>query len=289
MEDCGLEMNQVEPQVVGARIPSAEGLRMRSPPLSRDPHVEDEDDEDYSDWVQQEPPNQQERFWCLMVALVSVVDIIISAIIVIVAFRFAYRANGISLYCMGIQALSHWISSVLLAFRFKGERRLPDSSAQGLIRKTRRFLLVREQILSECMGIVMLISATGLLFKAFRKIKFWDQWYLEHEDMDKEAQWATEFLAWYGFSMYLLQAGFRFKAARKLSRSIIWHAFVASVVSLLFLFVLGLGASYQKEWSWKAEPIAAIVLSFVTLFEGVRIIIMHLDDMDTRLKYDPRA
>jgi len=82
---------------------------------------------------------------------------------------------------------------------------------------------------------------------------------------------------------------FRFFAARKLDRRIIWHAFVASVVSLIFLFVLGFAASYEKEWSWKAEPIAAIGLSFVTLIEGVRIIILHLDDMDIRLKFDPRA
>jgi len=76
---------------------------------------------------------------------------------------------------------------------------------------------------------------------------------------------------------------------RKLRRSILWHGFVASVVSLVYLFILGFAASYEREWSWKAEPICAIALSFVTLFEGIRIIILHLDDMDTRLKFDPRA
>ena len=33
------------------------------------------------------------------------------------------------------------------------------------------------------------------------------RWYLDHKDMDQQAQWATEFLAWYGFAFYLLQAG----------------------------------------------------------------------------------
>merc|ERR1712008_49353 len=103
------------------------------------------------------------------------------------------------------------------------------------------------------------------------------------EAMDAEVQWVTELLAWYGFSWYVIQAGVRLWAAIKLRRSLVWHAFVASVVSLLFLLVLGLAASYQKEWSWKAEPIAAIVLAFVTLCEAIRIVIMHLDDMDTRL------
>merc|ERR1712238_13934 len=99
------------------------------------------------------------------------------------------------------------------------------------------------------------------------------------EAMDAEAAWVIEFLAWYGFSWYVVQAGVRLWAARKLRRSIVWHAFSASVVSLLFLLVMGIAASYQKEWSWKAEPIAAIVLAFVTLFEAIRIVIMHLDDM----------
>lgn len=149
--------------------------------------------------------------------------------------------------------------------------------------------MLREQGVSIVMGLVMLISSAGLLFKAFRKIRFWDTWYTDHETMDKETQWALEFLAWYGFSHYFLQAVFRGVAGCKLRRSILWNGFVASAVSVLFLLVLGLAASYQKEWSWKAEPIAAIVLSFVCLAEGIRIVIMHLDDMETRLRYDPRA
>eukprot|EP00418_Pyrodinium_bahamense_P050310 CAMPEP_0179186910 /NCGR_PEP_ID=MMETSP0796-20121207/92721_1 /TAXON_ID=73915 /ORGANISM="Pyrodinium bahamense, Strain pbaha01" /LENGTH=285 /DNA_ID=CAMNT_0020890931 /DNA_START=22 /DNA_END=880 /DNA_ORIENTATION=+ len=273
-----IEANHVEPQLVGAACPSANagntGLRNRSPNTSRDP-----DEEEEENYVQQHVPTADEQRWNLFVVLAAVADIVITGITVIVAFRFAYRANGVSLYCLGIQGVSHFISSVLLAVRFNG----------NALRQHRRVHLVREQILSECMGVVMLISAAALLFKAFRKIKFWDKWYLDHRDMDSEAEWATEFLAWYGFSMYVMQAVFRFIAARKLRRSILWHGFVASVVSLVFLFVLGFAASYEKEWSWKAEPIAAIALSFVTLFEGVRIIILHLDDMDTRLKFDPRA
>jgi len=45
----------------------------------------------------------------------------------------------------------------------------------------------------------------------------------------------------------------------------------------------------MKEWSWKAEPIAAILLSFVTLAEGIRIIYFHFDDVDMRLQTDNKA
>merc|ERR1711948_37708 len=109
------------------------------------------------------------------------------------------------------------ISSLLLSLRFVGEYSLPsESSEQGLLRRQRRKFLVREQILSEGMGIVMLLSAAGLVFKAFRKIRFWDKWYEDHRNMDEEAEWAAEFLAWYGFAVYALQVLFRFVAARKL-------------------------------------------------------------------------
>lgn len=300
MENSGVELNHVEPQVVGARdatnthgcTDTRSSLRMRSPAARRDPVMDEPEDDDYSDWVQQEAPSSDERWWGRRLVISSILDIMLSGIIIAIAFQFAYRANGVSLYCLAIQAMSHFISSVLLALRFCGELALPDAASlmhTGLIRKQRRTFLVREQVLCECMGIVMLISSVALLFKAFRKISHWDKWYLDHTDMDMEAEWATEFLAWYGFVVYLIQGVVRFCAARKLRRSLVWHAFVASVVSLLFLFILGIAASYEKEWSWKAEPIAAILLVFVTIFEAVRIIIMHLDDVDCRLKFDPHA
>lgn len=257
-------------------------------------NVEPEEEEEEYDGCDQEAPTREEKSWSMYVVVISSIDLVISFVILVIAFRFAYRGIGASLYCMGMQTLSHWFSSLALALRFYGEGTLfhnPDDSPTSatLLRRHRRRFLVREQILSVTMGCVMLLSSAALLFKAFRKIKFWHYWYKDHEDMDKDVEWATEFLAWYGFAVYVLQAIFRFIAARKLRRQIMWHGFVASVVSLVFLFVLGFAASYEREWSWKAEPIAAMCLSFVTVVEGIRIIIMHLDDMDIRLRYDPRA
>lgn len=288
-DDGVAEPSQVTPQLVGAASSgrSPQGLRMRSP--SR-PDQEPDDDMWDENSVSQDAPTQDDRRWSFYVVFMSGADVFISGIILIIALRYAYRDNGVSLWCIALQAGSHILSSILLAMRFLGETSLPsESSQQGLLRRQRRKFLVREQILSETMGIVMLLSAAALVFKAFRKIRFWDKWYIDHIDMDREAEWASEFLAWYGFVIYVLNAVFRFVAGRKLRRSIIWHAFSASVVSLLFLFVLGFAASYEKEWSWKAEPIAAIILSLFTIVEGIRIIIMHLDDMDDRIKYDPRA
>merc|ERR1719359_641581 len=103
-----------------------------------------------------------------------------------------------------------------------------------MCRKRREFL-VREQQMSVIMGIVMLLSSVALLFKAFRKIRFWDRWYMDHVGLDKDVQETTIFLAWYGFVVYSGQAFVRIIAVRKLHRDVIWHAFVASCISLLFL------------------------------------------------------
>jgi hypothetical protein len=266
---------------------------MRSPPRPQDEDDEGCDDEHA---VQQEPFMPEDGKWILGISIASGLDIVISTTVMSIAFHHAYDDAGVSLWCLGIQALSHVLSSICLTFRFLGElsllqraREIDGSLSNGLLRKSRRRFLVREQILSECMGIVLLLSSVALLFKAFRKIKFWNVWYKDHAAMDDRVQYITEVLAWYGMSVYILQVIVRFAAARKLKRQVIWHGFVASVVSVIFLFFLGLAASYEKAWSWKAEPIAAIALAFVTLIEGIRIVIMHLDDMDTRLRFDPRA
>lgn len=288
------EIESIEPQLVGVSNSAGSvempGLRMRS--LSdRSNQDQEEDDEYASESVTQEMPTPEEQTWSLVLVIGSVADVICSLAVFIVAFRFASRGSGVSLYSLAIQSMSHWFSSVLLALRFSAELKLPGASSgnEGLLRRRRRRFLYREQAVSIIMGIVMLLSAAGLLFKAIQKLKFWDHWYDDHEDMDSGNQWATEFLAWYGFSFYVVQAVLRFVTGRRLRRSAVWHGFVISVVSLLFLLVLALAASFEKEWSWKAEPIAAILLTFVTLAEAVRIIILHLDDMDTRLRFDPRA
>jgi hypothetical protein len=270
-------------QVIGAS--GSEGLRMRS--RGRQP----EGCTDF-DGVEQQAFSDSERSWSLATVIASGMDIVASTTIMSVAFKYAYRDNGVSLYCMGFQAISHLLSSLLLLFRLASELLLYRSHKGedgSLLRETRRRSLMREQAFSVLMGIVMLISSVSLLFKAFRKLRFWDRWYEDHQSMDQEAAEVTDWLAWWGFGIYSAQALFRFFAGRQLKQALVWHCWVASVVSLVYLLVLGIAALEEKEWSWKAEPIAAIALAFVTLIEGIRIVYYYFDDMDTRLQHDARA
>jgi len=254
---------------------------------------DNDDDEDEGPMVDQEFMSPRDKRISMWVSILSGFDVVASAVVIGMAFSNAYKDAGVSLYCMGIQAISHELSSLMLMMRCWGEafwKPAEEGAAlTGLLRKKRRAWLVREQIGAIIMGIVMLLSAVAMLFKAFRKIRNWTKWYKDHENMDAGAQLALESLAWSGGALYLFQAIFRFWAAKQLKRSIVWHCFAASLVSCIFLLIMGFTASYQKEWSWKAEPIGAIILTIVTLIEGIRIVIMHLDDMDTRLRYDPRA
>lgn len=279
----GLTDQDVNPQVFGAKN---EGLRHRSP----DRYSTNEDQPEWA--VSQQALDDNEKKWAYATAVTCGLDLVASTTILSVAFKYAYRDNGVSLWCMGFQAFSHELSSLLLMLRLVSELafyRSEGAADAGLLRQRRKKSLIREQGLSVLMGCVMLISAAALLFKAFRKIKFWNKWYLDHKDMDKEAAEVTDWLAWWGFGIYTVQALFRFFAGRRLRQSLVWHCFFASVVSLAFLLVLAIAAYEEKEWSWKAEPIAAIALAFFTLVEGIRIIYNHFDDMETRLQHDPRG
>jgi len=228
---------------------------------------------------------EEMRNWSLAVIVVGFVDVVLSGIIVIVSFSYAYRDNGVSLYTMGFQSFSHWLSSCLLIVRFRGElKHKSEETGQTALIAHRRRDLVREQVCSVTMGLLMLISAGALIFKAARKIRFWERWHLDHTNQDREVELVTEHLAWWGFSVYLLQAIFRCRSALKIQRPVLWHGFWCSVVSLLFLLILGIAAVNEKEWSWKAEPIAAILLAFVMIIEATRVLIAHLGDVDDEMR-----
>jgi len=57
---------------------------------------------------------------------------------------------------------------------------------------------------------------------------------------------------------------------------------------MLFCYVLGISASYQKEWSWKAEPICAAFLAIGSCIEGMRILYVYFDDADWILTHHSR-
>jgi len=292
---------ELRPQVLGqaggarqmARMESQEStLRHRSVP---EPGPQYDESNVRPSTCTQHELTEDERHWGIYTTVAAGIDLVASAVIFFTAFKYAYRDNGVSLYSMGFQAVAHWISSLLLALRFYSDV-WPSVVADGedqdevqLLWSKRKKDLTREQALSVGMGLVMLVSAGALLFKAARKLRFWDQWYLDHRDFDHEIEVITDWLAWCGFAIYVIQAIFRFCAARKLRRWIVWHGFSSSLVSLLFLLVLGIAASYEREWSWKAEPIAACVLVFVTIVEAIRIILTHFNDVECAMRSDPRA
>eukprot|EP00928_Gymnodinium_smaydae_P049438 TRINITY_DN33184_c0_g1_i1.p1 TRINITY_DN33184_c0_g1~~TRINITY_DN33184_c0_g1_i1.p1 ORF type:complete len:288 (-),score=69.53 TRINITY_DN33184_c0_g1_i1:320-1183(-) len=281
---------ELEPQQIGA--PSGLRQRPKEQRLEEPTYNGEDSDEDEGPYAEQVPLPEAEQKWAKILMVGCACDLLGSLTILVTAFKYAYRDYGVSLYAMGFQATSHWLASALLLLRTVSELRCCTGPAeQSLLIQQRRTQLKREQCISICMGIVMLLSATGLLFKAFTKIRFWEQWleYSERQRAQTEIQLITEWLAWTGFAIYFLQAVLRSVALCKTSISVLSHSLVVSIVSLLFLFVLGLAASHESEGTWKAEPIAAIVLVVVTLCEGIRIIICYLDDMNARLRFDSRA
>eukprot|EP00929_Paragymnodinium_shiwhaense_P006775 TRINITY_DN110734_c0_g1_i1.p1 TRINITY_DN110734_c0_g1~~TRINITY_DN110734_c0_g1_i1.p1 ORF type:complete len:304 (-),score=63.71 TRINITY_DN110734_c0_g1_i1:85-996(-) len=273
-----------------------EGLRQRNGAAAHSFEYEDEYGLELS-FKEQEPLDKDEQRWALYTVVASGLDLLGSGVIISTTFKYAFFDGGVSLYSLGCQAVSHWLSSLLLVLRFGVELRTIKEAEGGVVDTSsllltrRRSQLHREQCISITMAIIMLFSSVALLFKAFRKLRFWNSWYEESQRLayDHEIQEVTAWLAWTGFSIYVLQAIFRVVAARKLKNCLCTHGCVASFVSLVYLLVLGIAASYQKEWTWKAEPIAAICLVVVMLIEGIRITFYYIDDMDSRLADSGRA
>jgi hypothetical protein len=243
--------------------------------------------------AKQERMNERQRRYGLLLCLVSAFDVLISGFMMCIAFAHAYLDNGVSLYCIAIQALSHMLSSALLALRFWDEYWQPEDApagpVHGLLAERRRVYLIRERAMSFALGFIMLISSSALIIKAARKIMYWDKWYHDHINMDSDAKFATVFLAWYGVVVYSGHAFVRGQVASVLRRKVVWEALLASVVSLLFFLAIGGASFFESEASWKAEPIAAIVLAAFTIAEGYRMIYTHCGDIEKRMEFDPWA
>jgi len=264
------------------------------PPLKKDNLLWKEERRERRRLAKQRRMDKEQMKYALVLAGASAIDVPISGIMVCVAFAHGYLDNGVSLYCLGLQALSHAISSLSLALRFFDEYRQPEddtpsAESEGLLNQRRRVYLVREKRMSFVMGAVMLMSSVALCIKAVRKMLYWDRWYLDHVDMDHDAEFATIFLSWYGVAVYSGQALIRGIVAMKLQRAVVRSSVVASLVSLAYLFIIGAGALFEDEWSWKAEPLAAIVLGCFTLAEGARLIYVHHGDVDVKLQVDDWA
>jgi hypothetical protein len=243
--------------------------------------------------AKQERMSEKQRRYGLLLCVSSSFDVLISGFMICVAFAHAYLDAGVSLYCLGIQALSHMLCSMLLAFRFWDEYWQPEDAPagpeDGLLKQRRRTYLVREKFMSFVMGFFMLISSVALLLKAIRKYYYWDVWHKDNLNLDQDAEFATKFLAWYGVAVYSGHAALRYAVHSLLQREVVRHGLRISLISLAYLAVLGASAALEDEWSWKAEPLAAIVLAIITTEEGARLIYTHRGDVDIRLELDPWA
>lgn len=237
--------------------------------------------------ARQQRMNEQQQKYGTILWVASSVDVVVSFMMLSVAFFHAYRDNGVSLYCIGFQSLSHALSSLLLALRYGDERQQPDEAPagpeDGLLRTRRRTYLVREKLVSFCMGFVMLISAGALLLKAIRKCMYWNVWYLDHANMDRDLKWTSTFLMNYGVIIYGAQSALRGRASTILPNPCVGHSFITSCVTMTFFAIMGLASKFETEEAWKVEPIMASVLATFILSEGVRILLAHWGDVDLKL------
>eukprot|EP00392_Amoebophrya_sp_AT5.2_P003997 g4002.t1 len=112
----------------------------------------------------------------------------------------------------------------------------------------------------------------------------------DHAAADEAITVVCEVLAWKSGACYFLHAGLRYLARQDSPGwKFVNHIFWVSAVSAIFCVVLAISASYQKEWSWKAEPIAATILAIGCILEGMRICYVYCDDIDDLLTRHSKA
>mmetsp|Transcript_28626 Transcript_28626/g.51899 ORF Transcript_28626/g.51899 Transcript_28626/m.51899 type:complete len:310 (-) Transcript_28626:188-1117(-) len=249
-----------------------------------------------------------ERRWALIIVISSGLDVIVSSCIMAFALDFAIRHSAVSLYGLAVQALSHIASSLTLLLRFLGAMRIKqtapldasgDSHAdldenqlessvadKGGPGSTSRYRqdLVKEQAIAIAMGTVLMLASAGLSIAAAMKMRFWSRLQIEHSKEDVNIGNFTRDLSWWGCASYSFQGLLRLLSARTLRKSIVLHASLVTVTSMLFFLILAIAASLEREWSWKAEPIAAMVLAAICLLEGMRVIGNNLESVDLKLK-----
>ena len=61
------------------------------------------------------------------------------------------------------------------------------------------------------------------------------------------------------------------------------HTFFCSIICALTCLVLGIGLTYESEYSWKFDPICAMVMAGCCIVEGFRICYVFFDDVDDLL------
>ena len=108
--------------------------------------------------------------------------------------------------------------------------------------------------------------------------------------MDDTVNVMCEVLAWkcgiFYFGHSILRGLARFVGL--LEHKLVNHTFFCSVVCCLACTILAIGMTFEKEWSWKVDPICAIILGVLCIIEGMRISYVWLDDVDHLLTQHSR-
>lgn len=185
---------------------------------------------------------------------------------------------------MGFQGLSHFLTSVLLLCRFRKESFLGKKNTRYSTLVHRRHDLKREQKYFMVIGIILLLTCVGLLVKAARKFRFWDQWQQDHSIADEKIARMTGEVAWTVGIWYFMMFIHRFYLRRHLNQRILHHAYFVSFVGFVFGIVMAVAASFLTEGTWKADAICAAVLAVLVFVDGFYTIYHHLDDVDELLK-----
>lgn len=239
------------------------------------------------------PPGQG---WQMVLAAVASVDLLASGAIMSYALATAFRTQMGSLMCLGFQVMSHMIFSLLLIMQMLvdllprlelyGERCRSDVTEEYLLRVQRRRDFVRERAFSFVMGFVLFGLSIFLIVSASFRFRDWDTWYKGYEHWDKNLAVTTSTLAFWGAGLYVPQAVLHGFTARRLKRWLLWNGLFMSLVSAACLSVVGVAASIEQEWSWKAEPVASLAISVVILGEGIRLLCHTRSNVEARVEED---
>eukprot|EP00428_Durinskia_dybowskii_P034228 CAMPEP_0170259248 /NCGR_PEP_ID=MMETSP0116_2-20130129/29495_1 /TAXON_ID=400756 /ORGANISM="Durinskia baltica, Strain CSIRO CS-38" /LENGTH=345 /DNA_ID=CAMNT_0010510293 /DNA_START=8 /DNA_END=1045 /DNA_ORIENTATION=+ len=299
LHGCGRVLSFAAVPTAPAVDEAMEQPRSQGLPVVRMSSAAFRDDSSIGKWSEEEPSpagsprsisNQRLAF---AVIAASGMDLLASSCLAGSALSTAVQHCAVSLWCVGLQALSHLFSSFVLAAQLANEQaaaaRATDCEGKDAepddctVLEERRLHKRREQLLAVTMGLAMLLSCAGLLYKALSKLQRWEQWYTNHEIHDQRAQAFTEAVACAGFGVYILHFMLRSFAAWRLRSNIAWHGVIVSAISALFFLVLIVASTFQREWSWKVEPIVAIILLCIMSCESIRMLLSHITDVETVL------
>lgn len=186
----------------------------------------------------------------LGLAFASCVDLVVSGILVCVSFIHGYSNNSVLLCCLGLQASSHWVFSLLLLSRLLLEYWFREDRA--LLQRHRYWHVQLEINAHKLVGAVMLL-VSGICFSLAMG---------ENEDsFDRDVVWISKFLPIYGVSVYFLHTGFRVITLQHLDQTIIRNCFVVSFITLCGTLAIAVSVFHRID----------VVGVFVTGISGLMI------------------